>query len=161
MTRFIKNSLTVVFRWRISFVLEKFALLQISNIRTKSERDRIVRIQFSVVLHGSMERRSVNHQDCTHHSRSQLMNKWPAAAENELFFDDSLLRRDSKGIKDTKGFDNLWVGRRVKGGSLFSGRSICASSHKWIFALLCRKPCGMLYFLSRPSSTCRDISVEP
>lgn len=65
------------------------------------------------------------------------MNKQPIAAENELSFRHSLLHRDSKGIKDTKGFNN----RR-----LFWQVHLRVVS-QMDFALSCRKLHGTLYFL--------------
>lgn len=65
------------------------------------------------------------------------MNKQPIAAENELSFRHSLLHRDSKGIKDTKGFNN----RR-----LFWQVYLRVVS-QMDFTLSCRKLHGTLYFL--------------
>lgn len=74
---------------------------------------------------------------CTYLPLSISMNKQPIAAENELSFRHSLLHRDSKGIKDTRGFNN----RR-----LFWQVHLRVVS-QMDFALSCRKLHGTLYFL--------------
>ena len=150
---FYQKSLTVVSQWRISFVLEKFALIKFqTNFRTKSERSRIVRYQ----RYYTEDRWN---EATTKIVRIILARHWwrngqPPRKMN-FFFDDGLLRRDSKGIKDTKGFDSP-SGRWDRGESLFWQVYLRVIS-QMDFALLCRKPCGMLYFLSSR----RDISVEP